>query len=62
VQLGGDLGSAPASPLLPELKVRIERALGGKCERCWNYSEAVGRDAAHPGLCDRCLPVVTAAA
>jgi len=27
----------------------------GKCERCWNYREAVGRDAAHPTLCDRCV-------
>jgi isoleucyl-tRNA synthetase len=26
-----------------------------KCERCWNYREAVGRDAAHPTLCDRCV-------
>jgi len=61
VQLGGDLGPEAMSPLLPELKVRVERARGGKCERCWNYSEAVGRDAVHPGLCERCLPVITAA-
>jgi isoleucyl-tRNA synthetase len=26
-----------------------------KCERCWNYREAVGKDAAHPTLCDRCV-------
>ncbi len=46
----------------PELKVRVERARGGKCERCWNYNEDVGSDATHPGLCDRCLPVVRALA
>jgi isoleucyl-tRNA synthetase len=29
-----------------------------KCERCWNYREAVGKDAAHPTLCDRCVEAV----
>ena len=61
VQLDGHLGPDTVSALLPELKVHIERARGGKCERCWNFSEAVGSDAAHPGLCERCLPVITAA-
>ena len=30
----------------------------GKCERCWNYREAVGRDATHPTLCERCVEAV----
>jgi isoleucyl-tRNA synthetase len=60
VHLAGDLPEQYTSPLLPELRVRVERARGGKCERCWNYSEAVGRDAGHPGLCERCVRVVTA--
>lgn len=55
------LASEAASPLLPELKIKVEKALGAKCERCWNYSEAVGSDGTHPGLCERCLPVITAA-
>jgi isoleucyl-tRNA synthetase len=29
-----------------------------KCERCWNYREAVGTYAAHPTLCDRCVEAV----
>ncbi len=58
VQLRRDLGADAISPLLPELKVRVERARGGKCERCWNYSEAVGCDRTHPRLCERCLPVI----
>jgi len=29
-----------------------------KCERCWNYREAVGMDATHPTLCDRCVEAV----
>jgi isoleucyl-tRNA synthetase len=60
VELANGLGPEAVSPLLPELKVSVERARGAKCERCWNYSEAVGRDSAHPGLCERCLKVVTA--
>ena len=62
VQLSRDLGADAMSVLLPELKLRIERARGGKCERCWNYSEVVGTDAEHPGLCERCLPVIRAQA
>ncbi len=27
----------------------------GKCERCWHVREDVGADAAHPGLCGRCV-------
>jgi isoleucyl-tRNA synthetase len=60
IGLGDDLGPDTASPLLPELRIVVERARGGKCERCWNYSEVVGSDATHPGLCERCLPVVAA--
>ncbi len=26
-----------------------------KCERCWHYRADVGHDAAHPGLCARCI-------
>jgi isoleucyl-tRNA synthetase len=40
------------------LEVEVTRAVGQKCERCWNYREAVGRDATHPTLCDRCLEAI----
>ena len=36
-------------------KVRVERAKGKKCTRCWNYCENVGLNAEHPELCERCL-------
>ena len=39
--------------------VRVEKARGEKCERCWVYSEELGRDAAHPALCPRCTEVMT---
>ncbi|MCH5348128.1 MAG: class I tRNA ligase family protein, partial [Oscillospiraceae bacterium] len=32
----------------------VEKASGGKCERCWSYSETVGDCAEHPTLCERC--------
>ena len=38
----------------------IDRARGEKCERCWMRSERVGENAAHPTLCERCVPVVLA--
>ncbi len=34
--------------------VRIERAAGSKCARCWNYSEQVGKDSRYPNVCERC--------
>jgi isoleucyl-tRNA synthetase len=40
------------------LTVTVERAPGGKCERCWTYSENVGRLAVHPGVCERCAAVL----
>jgi isoleucyl-tRNA synthetase len=36
----------------------VAPARGVKCQRCWNYREAVGSDAEHPALCDRCVRVV----
>ncbi len=47
-------------PLLKgeEVRVEVTRAGGVKCERCWNFSQEVGRDEALPMLCERCAPVV----
>ena len=45
-----------------EAQVEVGRATGDKCSRCWNYRTSVGRYAAHPEICDRCLPVVQEAA
>jgi len=42
------------------LSVAVERAAGGKCERCWTYSANVGRLAAHAGVCERCAGVLEA--
>ncbi|WP_273524942.1 isoleucine--tRNA ligase [Mailhella massiliensis] len=42
----------------PGLAVRVKKAGGEKCERCWMYSEELGTDAAHPTLCPRCAAVM----
>jgi isoleucyl-tRNA synthetase len=34
--------------------VKVEKAEGQKCERCWNYSTHVGEDRAYPTVCERC--------
>jgi isoleucyl-tRNA synthetase len=47
-------GGAEKSELLPGLQVKIERADGKKCERCWNYSTHVGENARYPIVCERC--------
>ncbi|MBE6752831.1 MAG: isoleucine--tRNA ligase [Ruminococcaceae bacterium] len=41
------------------LGVKVEKAEGAKCERCWIYSDTVGANAEHPTLCQRCADVVS---
>lgn len=38
--------------------IKVVKADGKKCQRCWNYSTTVGNDKEHPGLCSRCRGVV----
>ena len=64
-QVGFDRPSSPPaivheSQEIPGLVIGVDHARGRKCERCWMWTERVGESAAHPGLCERCLPVVTA--
>jgi isoleucyl-tRNA synthetase len=42
----------------PDIEVLIERAPGGKCERCWNFSTFVGQSQDRPTFCARCDSVV----
>ena len=34
--------------------VKIQKADGAKCERCWNYSVRVGESEKYPTVCERC--------
>ena len=38
-----------------KIGVKVEVASGEKCERCWMYSDTVGKDHDHPTLCHRCV-------
>ena len=38
-----------------DLSVLANASKDPKCERCWHYRADVGADAAHPGLCGRCV-------
>lgn len=40
------------------LAVEVRKAGGGKCERCWIYSEELGTSPDHPALCPRCTAVM----
>jgi len=39
--------------------IKVEKAEGQKCERCWNYLSTVGANAEHPTLCHRCVEAVS---
>jgi isoleucyl-tRNA synthetase len=41
--------------------IEVAKADGQKCERCWKYSEEVGKNPAHPTVCARCARVLTGA-
>jgi isoleucyl-tRNA synthetase len=51
----GHIEGAALATGLEGLQIRIERAKGAKCERCWNYSTQVGESADYPTLCERCV-------
>ena len=40
------------------ISIDVVKSNGDKCERCWTYSNSVGKDSEHPTLCDRCVDVV----
>jgi isoleucyl-tRNA synthetase len=41
-----------------ELAVKVERAEGDKCERCWKYTKDVGSNANFPTVCAACASAV----
>ncbi len=57
------LGGAPLEAPLAEIgeegvTVRIARASGSKCERCWHHEDDIGAHPSHPSLCGRCVGVL----
>ncbi|MFN9057903.1 MAG: class I tRNA ligase family protein, partial [Cyanobacteriota bacterium] len=47
-----------AEASLDGVTVRIARAEGSKCERCWHYSTDLATHLSHPTLCGRCVGVL----
>jgi isoleucyl-tRNA synthetase len=62
VHLGSAAQPDVRSTEIPSLEIAVEPAAGKKCERCWNYSPRVGNFSDHPGVCERCYPVLEALA
>jgi len=57
------IGGAFAGEVLSEaveagVRVRVAKASGSKCERCWHYEGDIGSSSAHPSLCGRCVAVL----
>ncbi|MCB6365450.1 isoleucine--tRNA ligase [Intestinibacillus massiliensis] len=42
----------------PGVSIKVVRAAGNKCLRCWKISKTIGENAKHPELCARCASVV----
>eukprot|EP00929_Paragymnodinium_shiwhaense_P118610 TRINITY_DN90523_c0_g1_i1.p1 TRINITY_DN90523_c0_g1~~TRINITY_DN90523_c0_g1_i1.p1 ORF type:complete len:1072 (-),score=311.55 TRINITY_DN90523_c0_g1_i1:209-3424(-) len=57
-----DASGEEAEALAGDLKAHVSatKSAGRKCERCWLYSDFVGRSEAHSCLCERCVSVVEA--
>ena len=59
LQIGGEAPAAVLAEASDEgITVRIARAEGEKCERCWHYETEIGQHAAHPTVCGRCVAVL----
>lgn len=43
---------------LEGLTIKVSKAEGEKCERCWMFSDSVGKNADHPTICERCAHVI----
>jgi isoleucyl-tRNA synthetase len=55
----GPLNGLPSQEF-PGLTIKVERAPGDKCERCWFTLPSVGEDTAQPQLCSRCRQILSA--
>ncbi len=59
LRVGGPPLEAPLAEIGEEgVRVRIARAAGHKCERCWHHESDIGQHPDHPTLCGRCVGVL----
>ena len=50
---------AAVSETIKNFAVKIVKAAGEKCPRCWHYQTNIGQNAAHPDLCASCAAAVS---
>jgi isoleucyl-tRNA synthetase len=55
----GDPDGATPAAGAPGLQIRVDRAQGLKCVRCFNFSTHVGESATYPTICERCLAAIS---
>ena len=59
----GDGVPIPADTVAAEktaqLFIRIAKAEGEKCPRCWHYRTTIGQDADHPEVCAQCAAALS---
>ncbi len=51
-------GGEASETAVEGLRVSVDRAGGGKCERCWMYRDDLGAEKEYPGTCARCARVL----
>ena len=39
--------------------IRVLKAKGTKCSRCWNYSQDTGENTQYPQICSKCVRALT---
>jgi isoleucyl-tRNA synthetase len=54
--------SVEFDPAAPELEVKVAKAEGAKCPRCWQWKRDIGSDPRHAGVCGRCASALEASA
>ena len=61
LQLGGQAPTTPLVDISEEgVTLRISKAAGQKCARCWHYETDIGSSAEHPEICGRCVAAIEA--
>ncbi len=53
-----DISDAYESSEIKDFLIKVERASGNKCERCWNWSTSVSAFEDHPLICKRCYTAI----
>ncbi|MBT3386956.1 MAG: isoleucine--tRNA ligase [Desulfobacula sp.] len=50
----GDTDAVYHAKEIEGLSIRVKKAEGEKCDRCWRFDESIGMDMDHPTACVRC--------